>query len=117
MYRHSAHKPDGFLICTPHDGGPTITRDTIMCVHCNGHWVVIPGSGRKRDFCRRCMGPTCGPECPAGTGCVPWEQHIENMETGRPLDFVPIQVSVPADVPAFVSEGGILLPSDPLLLR
>lgn len=65
------------------DGDGLVTeRDTVMCVHCQMHWQVQPGSGRERGFCLRCMGPTCGKEvCEAG--CTPWERLIEAMEGSR----------------------------------
>ncbi len=70
---------------------PILTSGTLQCVHCQKHWVPEPGSGRMRGFCQNCMGPICGPGC---AKCVHWEQMIENIEKGRPLDYKPIQASV-----------------------
>jgi hypothetical protein len=57
----------------------TVERDTVACVHCRAHWVIQPGSGRERGFCRNCMGPTCGgPLCM--DDCVPYWQQIEAIE-------------------------------------
>ena len=75
---HSASKPAGHVIT----GGPSgveIAADTLQCVHCGAHWIVKPGSGRKRGFCLKCMGPTCGsPRCEHS--CNPVEAQIEAME-------------------------------------
>jgi hypothetical protein len=70
---------------------PLLEVGTLQCVHCGGHWVPQPGSGRVRGFCQNCMGPVCGPGCAA---CVPTEQLLENIEKGRPLDFRPVLVPV-----------------------
>lgn len=53
--------------------------ETSMCVHCQFHWVIKPGSGMQRGFCLKCNGPTCGKEA-CETICVPFEKMIENME-------------------------------------
>jgi len=58
--------------------GEATVADTLQCVHCNAHWAVVRGSGRIRGFCRRCMGPVCGPQCAA---CVPFEQRLAMIET------------------------------------
>jgi len=76
---------------------------TLRCQHCGMHWIVMPGSGRRRGWCMSCNGPTCGKaECDA---CVPTEQQLENIEAGRDLLFRPIRVGIHA---AYPSE--ILLP-------
>lgn len=64
------------------DGGSgagwTVTGETLRCVHCGGHWIMQPGSGRVRGFCTRCMGVVCGMrQC---FSCVPEEQMLLNME-------------------------------------
>lgn len=69
---------------------------TIMCVHCGGHWIPTPGSGRVRGWCQNCHGFVCGPGC---AECVPVEQYLENMEKGRPDNWRPVSVYIPADVP------------------
>lgn len=57
-------------------------RDTVMCAHCQMHWVPEPGSGHKRGWCFKCQAHLCGKQaCMAG--CRPWEQQIEAMERGR----------------------------------
>ena len=61
--------------------GVETERPTLMCAHCQYTWVVQPGSGRRRGFCRNCMGPTCGRrDCELL--CVPWEQAMERLEGG-----------------------------------
>jgi hypothetical protein len=92
----SVLKPHGTLILTPGDGGPVIEADTVMCVHCNRHWVWQQGSGRKRGWCMRCNGITCGlPTCDA---CVPLEQRLENWEHGRPTEFRPTVAAVGVNI-------------------
>lgn len=61
MYEYSARKPAGHIIIVE-PGVPTIERDTLQCVHCGMHWIVKPGSGRRRGWCLRCNGPHCGGE-------------------------------------------------------
>jgi len=57
-----------------------MVADTAQCVHCNGHFQIVRGSGRVRGFCTKCMGPTCGSrECDE---CVPFEKRLEIMEKG-----------------------------------
>jgi len=74
----------GYVLITGPDG-LTDEGETLQCVHCGMHWRVQPGSGRKRGFCLRCDGPTCGkPACEAR--CVPFERAIEEMEGRQALD-------------------------------
>lgn len=83
---YTAFKPKGNII--GFGPGRAYEADTLQCVHCQAHWVVQPGSGRKRGFCVRCMGPTCGhPQCDA---CVPFEKWLESVEAGIPLEQMPI---------------------------
>lgn len=87
--------PREYGIVTISDPGadrPLLEVGTLCCVHCGGHWVPKPGSGRVRGWCTNCHGPVCGPGC---AECVPVEQMIENMEKGRPLDFKTVAISVP----------------------
>ena len=76
-------------ICDPDSDKPICEVATLQCVHCGGHWIPTPGSGRVRGFCQNCYGFVCGLGCQA---CVPTELLLENMEKGRPLDFKPICV-------------------------
>jgi hypothetical protein len=77
------------IVSDPAADRPQAEIPTVQCVHCGGHFVVEPGSGKTRGFCTRCRGPVCGPKCAA---CVPAEQLLENIERGRPLDYRPIIV-------------------------
>lgn len=75
------------IIADPGSDRPLLETKTLQCVHCGGHWIPLPGSGRVRGFCQRCMGPVCGPGC---AECIPEEQMLENIEKGRPADYRPI---------------------------
>lgn len=73
---HTKPKANGVQIITGESG--TVQSDTVCCVHCRHHWVVKPGSNKKRGFCMKCMGPTCGnKQC---DNCVPYMKMIENIE-------------------------------------
>jgi hypothetical protein len=74
--QHTAARPSGHIIIT--GPGGTIERDTLQCCHCQKHWVVQPGSGRRRGFCLKCMKPTCGAE--ACQVCDPSEKKLERVE-------------------------------------
>lgn len=84
-------------ISDPGADKPLLIVKTLQCVHCGGHWVPQPGSGRIRGYCTQCAGPVCGPGC---AECVPMEQLLENMEQGRPENWRPISVYVPGAVPS-----------------
>lgn len=54
---------------------PVYERDSIQCPHCDGHWLVEPGSGVKRGWCFNCHRPHCGqPSC---WTCKPFEKTLE----------------------------------------
>jgi hypothetical protein len=73
MYESTARRPAGHIIIVG-ESGPTIERDTLQCVHCDAHWVVVPGSGRRRGWCMKCRGPHCGASgCWA---CVPADVKV-----------------------------------------
>ncbi len=55
------------------------TGDTLMCVHCQYHWIIRPGSGAKRGFCFPCDGVTCGKQA-CEENCTPFEKAIEQIE-------------------------------------
>ena len=61
--------------------GQDTGADTLMCVHCQYHWIIQPGSGMKRGWCGRCGGPTCGKR-PCETRCMPFEKALEILESG-----------------------------------
>ena len=67
---------DGYLIITGPDG--TLERDTLQCVHCNKHYIVRPGSGKRRGWCTLCAGTTCGEE--ACLPCIPFERKLDAFE-------------------------------------
>lgn len=88
MYRHSARKPKGYAIWSFPDKAP-IERETLQCCHCGRHWIVVPGSGRKRGFCTKCMQVTCGhAKCDP---CVPVEKQLDMIEKGK-IDGIKISV-------------------------
>jgi hypothetical protein len=102
--KHSMARPNGFTESVWADG--RVTRgETWMCVHCNAHHDVCPGSGKLRGVCTRCNGYVC-PTC--ADACVPLEQLLENLEAGRPADFRPTVVAFPAQdlPPAFTAAKG-----------
>ena len=72
---------DGYLVVTGPDG--MIERDTVQCVHCNAHYIVRPGSGKRRGWCTLCAGATCGKE--ACIPCVPFEKKLEAFEARERL--------------------------------
>lgn len=80
MFGHKNKGPAGFIqIFRPGEAPEEL--ETLRCVHCGLHWVRVPGSGRKRGFCMRCNGVTCGAE--ACDPCVPYEARIELMEGAK----------------------------------
>lgn len=87
----------GVLISTPLENDRVVTQATVSCCHCRRVWLVQPGSGRRRGFCQRCMGITCGSvECHE---CLPFEAWLENVEAGRPENFRRIIGHVDAEPP------------------
>lgn len=89
--RHGVLKPDGTLMTYDLKADRPQEMDTVQCAHCGRHWVVQPGSGRRRGICGRCGGITCGSQ--ACDKCVPLEQLLTNIEQGKPLDHQPILVA------------------------
>jgi hypothetical protein len=83
-----------------------VVTEEIQCCHCGRNWPYMAGSGEIRGWCGRCAAFTCGPFCPAGTGCVPKEQFLQNLARGLPgwTERAP-SVQVPATI------SGILLGS------
>lgn len=73
----SVLRPHGTVIITDLNGATT-QQDTLRCCHCQGIWIVVRGSGRRRGFCTKCMGPTCGSE--GCHHCVPFEKKLEMIE-------------------------------------
>lgn len=53
--------------------------DTVQCVHCGGHFVMVKGSGKTRGWCFKCNGMICGPSC---RECLPKEKWLDMKEKG-----------------------------------
>ena len=79
----------------------TFVANGVVTHNCGGHFArpdmtAEIGSQRAkilrvgRGWCINCNGYICGASC---LKCVPVEQYLENIEHGRPDDFVPVQVS------------------------
>lgn len=80
--QHTSPKAKGaFLIVDPSSSGDGWTQnyDTVQCVHCQKHWAIEPGSGKRRGYCLNCGGPTCGAR-PCEEHCIPAEKMLEMME-------------------------------------
>lgn len=72
----AVQKPSGHIIV---DGN--VLADTLQCVHCNAHFVVIKGSGKTRGWCTHCNGPTCGSEeC---NECMDFRKKLDLFEKGK----------------------------------
>lgn len=65
-------KPSGFILL---DG--QVVADTIQCVHCGRHFIMIKGSGKERGFCLKCNGIICGRKC---IECIPFEKKLDTAE-------------------------------------
>ena len=104
--RHSQHKAQGFWEASNPDHGMT-AGETVQCVHCGGHFLCSPGSGKIRGWCPRCNGYVCGPQCEE---CVPQELRLERMDAGIPEEIA-AQMPRPAvvSVPRKVTAGGVIL--------
>jgi hypothetical protein len=74
----SVRRPAGYVETTDPVAGNQ-GGETLMCVHCQKHWIVQPGSGMQRGFCLNCDGPTCGKQH-CEEHCVPFEKAIEQAE-------------------------------------
>lgn len=96
-------RPSGWLF-VEWEGGERQEYETARCVHCSGHFPVVPGSGKIRGYCFNCAGPVCGPQC---RECVPLEEHLLNFELGRPHGFRPVRA--PVTIRERRSPGGVLL--------
>lgn len=81
--QHTASSPRGTIIIS--DGFSEVEHDTLQCVHCGKHWVVVRGSGIRRNFCRKCMGPTCGCQACEPSNCMPVEKRLDQYEEGKLL--------------------------------
>ena len=77
ILEHTPRRASGYLVIVSPTG--TIEGETLSCVHCQYTWQVEPESRRKRGFCFRCNGATCGKKKCAKV-CIPFEQALEKME-------------------------------------
>jgi len=59
LLKHVSRKSLSDIIIT-YDDGREVCGEMLHCVHCGFMWQVKPGSGKKRGFCQKCSGPTCG---------------------------------------------------------
>lgn len=57
--------------------------ETRMCIHCQMHFIIRPGSGISRGFCMNCDGVTCGKQ-KCETECTHFEKMIELLEGRNP---------------------------------
>ena len=88
MFEHSARKANGYAIWS-HPDGKIEEKDTMQCVHCGAHWMVEPGSGNKRGWCKRCNGPICGSlTC---LECVPFEKFLDAIEKKSRSDYYTVR--------------------------
>ncbi len=105
MFKHSSLRPKGHIWI--YGDGPTLEYDTFMCVHCQRHQKVTPGSGRKRGWCSNCNGPTCGKKnCDT---CIHWEKKLDLSEAGIPVyDLLNLGADIPmpvkVNVPIIITE-------------
>ena len=82
MSARGTYRVDGYGIGTTFDG-KIVEMDSLQCCHCNCHYHVQPGSGKRRGFCLLCMDVTCGKE--ACLPCVPFERKLEAQERREKL--------------------------------
>lgn len=72
----SARKPGGTMII-----GTTEVADTIQCCHCNAHFIMERGSGKRRGWCMNCVAMHCGAQkC---CECLPFEKRLDLYEQGK----------------------------------
>jgi hypothetical protein len=84
MYNNTLRKAAGYAVSEGEFG--RVERDTHQCCHCGGHFDYVPGSGKIRGFCTKCMKITCGAE--ACMECFPIEARMEALESGRTSDLM-----------------------------
>lgn len=72
----SPSKPSGMVLI---DGREV--AETVMCVHCGCHWVFQKGSGRRRGWCLKCSGMTCGSK--SCDTCMPLEKRLDLYDQGK----------------------------------
>jgi len=72
----------GYGVAIDRETGKTVDEhETSRCVHCGGHFRIVPGSGRTRGYCFLCDGVTCGSrEC---LEHYPFQKRLEDYESGK----------------------------------
>ena len=91
MFEHTGRNPASYSTTTSPDGRVK-EEDYNQCVHCGGHFQVVPGSGIKRGYCRNCMGVTCGkPEC---NPCLPFQKWMDLVEANDRRSRNPLGIEV-----------------------
>jgi len=75
----TAAKPAGVVV-TATASGRVVEADTLQCVHCGMHWIVEPGSGRRRGWCTKCNGPLCHSKELCTVMCYPLEKRLDDVE-------------------------------------
>ena len=79
----SARKAGAYVLGDLPEKDRALEGDTLMCKHCQKHWIMQVGSGTQRGWCISCGGPTCGkPRCeqPCYGGMLHFMRQIECME-------------------------------------
>jgi hypothetical protein len=70
---------EGVVVVTDAKGAKAMK--TLPCPHCGLPFIIIPGSGTLRHFCRECSKPTCnGAKCHTHS---PFEKRLEMVESGK----------------------------------
>jgi hypothetical protein len=70
---------DGYIIITDERGFREM--DTRLCPHCGGHFIIVPGSGKWRNYCHACDQPTCDKvKCHTHD---PFQKRLDLVEAGK----------------------------------
>jgi hypothetical protein len=101
--RKSVVRPHGTVILTDKFSGKETHHDTLQCCHCMRHWIVVKGSGKRRGWCFRCNGPTCGAD--ACMDHIPAEAQLEILEGTRNPGSVSVGMPGKLWVPDDISVG------------
>lgn len=72
-------KPSGFLLINGQEVGTTL-----MCAHCNQHFLSIKGSGAHRGYCTHCKAVLCGAQ-QCFDRCIPFEAKLDYLDGGNGL--------------------------------
>ncbi len=78
--RASPRRAAAFVFLSDPDAAQAVQEwETQMCIHCQYHWRVVPGSGRERGWCVSCNGALCG-KTQCFQECRHWEKKLEDIE-------------------------------------